>query len=508
MARSLIWTAPLLLIALGCSTKPEAAVPANQGQAQAGSAVNMAGSNATGAAGTPEAKPPVTVAGSAPVPMNSTPMTNASGGMPGTNPAAGTGVAAAGGGGTNAADPTSAACRGFDFEKLIYSPGGSVLPNKCLPFHPTTNNPYAVRCVDVWPWYKTKFKGDQFCILPPPPDKGIQYGVHPQGQKWFEQVSKGDMSGYEGVSDAWIMADGEEEQANYQTTATNATMNNYYRAYARMRQGSHHMIVSSQSLQQPESWGPATSTGLGALQLPGAQRPDENAPKSLDKPAEDKGLFNRLPANAPVIFNMHHFNATGSPILKEAWTNLWWEEDATIEVRGILGLDLGQTATLAIPPGTTQDLHYSWNISQPTRLVTVFGHRHAWTSNFSSWVEEPGGKLDIIYQSFQWLDEPTYRYDSATQNPVPAPEARSDGATSGIRMLMPGQKLHFNCHIEYTDERAKSEGAPRPAEIGTLHFANEAFTAEMCILFGSTAGVQMATPQVESTKLPDFATID
>jgi hypothetical protein len=206
-----------------------------------------------------------------------------------------------------------------------------------------------------------------------------------------------------------------------------------------------------------------------------------------------------------ITFNMHHFNATEAQILKEAWTNLWWESDARIEEHGILGLELLQTVTLSVAPNTVQDLHYSWRIDQPVRLVTAFGHRHAWTTNFSSWIENSDGKLDIVYQSFNWFDEPTYRYDSMAMNPVPAADKRDDGAKSGVLMLQPGQKLHFNCHIEFTDARAESEGAPRPAEIGTLRFANQAFTAEMCILFGSTAEVQLATPNVDSSKLPDFA---
>lgn len=416
---------------------------------------------------------------------------------------AGKGSAASGG----SAIPTN--CRGFSFDGLIYSPGGDVLPNTCEPFHPTTNNPYAVRCVDAWSWYKTKYPGDQFCILPPPPDKGIQYGVHPQGKQWFEQVSKGDMSGYDNLATAWTMEDGEEEQTNYETGVANPQPSNYYRNYARMRPGSHHMIVSATNGTAPqEVWGPPSTAGLfSGTSLPGAQRPDENAPKSLAKPAEDAGLYSKLPVNAGVTFNMHHFNALGMTILKEAWTSLWWEADATIQVRGLVGLDTAQTATLAVPAGATQDLHYSWNITQPVRLLTAFGHRHAWTSNFSSWVEAPDGKLDIVYQSFHWLDEPTYRYDSMTQNPMPAPQALSDGATSGVRMLMPGEKLHFNCHIEFTDARAQSEGAPSPSQIGTLRFSNEAFTAEMCILFGSTAAVSLQTPAVNTSPLPDFATI-
>jgi hypothetical protein len=484
MTRKLLRIA-LLLVLAACKAEAGPSVPQVPVAGIAGSAAPMP---AAGGGGLNSSPPPIAAGGPA-----------AAGGAAPQPPTAGSGSA-----GTAA----PASCRGFSFEGLVYSPGGSVLPNTCEPFHATTNNPYAVRCVDAWPWYKTQFPGDNFCILPPLPDKGVQYGVHPQGNKWFEQVSKGDMSGYQNLSDEWTMKEGDEEQANYQTAAGNAMEQTFYRSYARMRPGSHHMIVSAQEGGTPETWGPATDTGLGAPGLPGAQRPDENSPKSLEKPAEDKGLFRRLGANAPVVFNMHHFNASGMTILKEAWTNLWWESDATVEVFGILGLNFAQVATLNIPAGATQDLHYSWNISQPIRLISTFGHRHAWTSNFSSWIENSDGKLDIIYQSFDWLDEPTYRYDSMTQNPNPAPAARMDGASSGIRMLMPGQKLHFNCHIEFTDERAAKVNGPAPAELGSLHFANEAFTAEMCILFGSTAAVQLSSPVADMTQLPDFATVD
>jgi hypothetical protein len=330
-------------------------------------------------------------------------------------------------------------------------------------------------------------------------------------------VSKGDLSGYQNLSDEWLMNDGEEESANYETDARNTGEQKYFRSYARMRPGSHHMIVNSDPAKPgDERWYPVAVGGLldsaagllGAVGLPGSQRPDENRPPSLDKPAEDAGLYRILPANAKVTFNMHHFNASGKQILKEAWTNLWWETDTRVQVRPMRGLEVGQVLTMAIPPGGTQDLHYSWTITQPVRLVEAFGHRHAWTTNFSAWIEKPGGQTDIVYQSFQWLDEPTYRYDSITMNPKPSPDTRSDGAASGVITLMPGEKLHFNCHIEFTAERATSEKAPQPTQIGTLRFANEAFTGEMCILFGSTAAVELPGPVIDTTPLPDFATID
>jgi hypothetical protein len=230
----------------------------------------------------------------------------------------------AGGAGGAGGGPPSGDCQGFPLEGLMHSPGGDVLPNKCEPFHPTTNNPYAIRCVDAWPWYKTKFPGDQYCILPPPPDKGIQYGVHPQGKEWYAKVSTKDLSAYDNPATQWVMEPGEEEEGNYRTGVTHAEAK-FYRNYPRMRPGSHHMIISAVDGTLPqEQWGPGSPDGLfGGTSLPGAQRPDESAPKSLAVPTEDAGLYSILPANPGITFNMHHFNSTSQTILKEAWVNLW-----------------------------------------------------------------------------------------------------------------------------------------------------------------------------------------
>ena len=248
---------------------------------------------------------------------------------------------------------------------------------------------------------------------------------------------------------------------------------------------------------------------FAGVSLPGAQRPDENAPKSLEKPAEDAGLYGTLPAGTGISLDMHHFNITGAPILKESWENLWWETDATIPVHGLNGLDVFQAVGgLSVPVGATTDMHYSAAPLQDMRVLTLFGHRYAWTTNFSSWVVRAGGGApEVVYQSFDWFDEPTYRYDSVTKNPVPVPGARGDGGSSGLLMLKAGDRIHYNCHITYTDARASAVMAPRtPAQQGTLGFANLAFSGEMCILFGSTAAVNLAGWGVDGSPLPGFAT--
>jgi hypothetical protein len=93
------------------------------------------------------------------------------------------------------------------------------------------------------------------------------------------------------------------------------------------------------------------------------------------------------------------------------------------------------------------------------RLLGFFGHRHAWTTAFTVWLEPKNAEPEIVYQSFDWFDEPTYVYNSATMNPAPAPDKGFDGGHTGLLNAKAGDRLHFNCHIEYTEERAIQENS-------------------------------------------------
>ncbi|MET0343872.1 MAG: hypothetical protein ABW252_22855 [Polyangiales bacterium] len=404
-------------------------------------------------------------------------------------------------------------CRGFSFEGLKYSPGGEALPNTCAPFHPTLNNPFAVRCVDVWPWYETEYAGDEYCILPPPPDKGIQIGFHPQGAAYFEQVSNEDMRGYDGPGKDWLVEPGGEQTTSYRGPATNVEGHKYYRTYFRMRTGSHHNIISMHETSTAEGWLPARGEALpglfdpsaGALRgiLGGQERPDDSTPVTLTRPPEDEGLYLSFPAKPSIFYNVHFFNVSKKPVLKEGWVNVWWEETGTQLISWFMGMELSQPLTLAIAPGQTRDLHYSYSPRSKVRMVRFFGHRHVWTPNFSAWIQRKNGDVDVMYQSFDWMDMPTYRYDSIVQNPRPNNAKRTDGAMSGIVTLEAGDKLHFNCHITYTEERAAEHGAPSPRKNGTLRFANQALTAEMCIGYGNVTGGSLGPVSADTSLIPD-----
>jgi len=187
--------------------------------------------------------------------------------------------------------------------------------------------------------------------------------------------------------------------------------------------------------------------------------------------------------------------------------NIWWETDARILETWYMGEDLNEPRTLNIAPGSVVDQHYSWTMpsGNPIRLTRAFGHRHFWTTSFTSWIERAGSSVpEIVYQSFDWHNMPSYRYDSLAQNPAPNPAALTDGAASGIVTLNPGDKLHFNCHIEYTDERAATNAnAPSPETQGNLKFKNEVYGGEICIMFGNWLGPQLLFPSADSSPIPD-----
>jgi hypothetical protein len=510
------WAVGWLLLGLGCAAKE---APDVNGAEQTGTSPPVGGASGL---------PAVTAGSGGQVPAGSA---QPVGGGAGGPPAAGTaGSAAAPMGSAGSAampidpsqlaeatrDPIPDSCMAFPLVGLQYSPGGDVLPNKCAKWHPTWNNPYAIRCIDAIPAYDTGFPGDEYCILPPPPDKGLQVGFYPHGdvEAYWAKMWAGDFSAYQNPPPDFVLEPGGEITENYRGHSSNPEQHNYYRTYFRMRTGSHHNIITMHTSDQPDGWLPGAELpglldpGAGTLLgvLGGQQRPDDSTPVTFEKPPEDAGLYLVWPAKPSLIFNLHHFNSSDQAVLREGWSNIWWEEDAQIRVSWYMGLEPGQVVFLDLTPEGTADLHYYWPISGPYRLLRVFGHRHAWTTNFSSWIKRAGGAEELIYQSYDWYDMPTYRYDSAVQNPPLDPVARVDGATSGVIELEAGDELHFNCHIEYTAERSQIVGAPvMPQQQGNLRFANEAYRGEMCIQFGNVTGGSLGLPLASTVAPPDFA---
>jgi hypothetical protein len=298
---------------------------------------------------------------------------------------------------------------------------------------------------------------------------------------------------------AFEVAPGSESVQNYLTTTPNTERRHYYRVDARMRSGSHHLGTFVYAEPFDEGWtpGPASvAASFGFIDdrnpvsfLFNAQRPDSDRPAgSLAIPEEDAGIASLLEPRQGIAFNLHHFNVSPEAVLREVWINVWWVPEAEVkrEISELIGL-----TPVAIQPDTVVDLHNSMTATGETRVLSLFGHRHAWTTRFHAWVERAQGGTELVYDSYDWSEMPTYAYNSVALNPTLNEAAASDGAASGMLILQAGDELHFNCHVDTTSARAAQLEVPVPTQ--TLTFGNQAYDSQMCILNGQTVGIASGT---------------
>jgi hypothetical protein len=355
-------------------------------------------------------------------------------------------------------------CRGLQVLGMTESPGGNTLPNLCAPFQGTYNNPYAIRCAEANPDYKTGWNGDEYCILPPPANLGTQLHIAPN----FDDPA--DVARYE-------LMPQEESNTNYYINSDNTDTVYYYRTNWRMRGGSHHMIISLMQGDRADGWagpGEPAETGLGAAGFGGTQRVDADRPSgTLETPPENVGLGGQLTPKQQFNFNLHHMNHYDEPILREVWVNIWYEKNVTQVQR--TATIFGPPADVSIPPGEHRPLHYRSAVNGDIRIIQYFGHRHVSTDRFGIWVERANGEKVPVYESFNWEDMPVYQYDSVSTNPVADVDNKVDGGHSGILELKTGDWLHLICDITNRQDTA-------------LRFSNELYTGEMCIAFGNAVG--------------------
>jgi len=378
-----------------------------------------------------------------------------------------------------------AACHGLPLVGMKHSPGGTTLPNKCAPFHVRDNNPYAVRCIDAMPDFKTPFPGDKYCILPPPPELGFQLGVHPGGNiGYWEKMWAGDYSFYEdpSVTDAYVVLPGDDELQNYLVDFKGPTDERYYyRRYFRGRYGSHHGTVTFTGSPVTEGWQSNADRSIGSALVTVQNAYTDIPQNAIEVSPEEKGIGIKLPLNSGVNMNLHHFNNTDAPLLRENWINAWYmpKAEVTRQAQGIL-----IAAPVNYPIGMQLDSEGSAAASTETQVLSLWGHRHAWTTRFHAWVVRTDGSEELVYDSNDWYDMPTFAYNSVTKNPEPG--KGFDGASTGPLVLHPGDELHFNCHVDTTQARAAELRVPLPK--APITWANEAITAEMCLLEGQTTG--------------------
>jgi hypothetical protein len=308
----------------------------------------------------------------------------------------------------------------------------------------------------------TGWAGDEYCLIAPNPEQGIQIHIGPKDYKDMAEVAK------------YVIQPGEEFN-NSVLAHIPATMNVWWnRITVHMRPGSHHWISSVVSGKPEEKFYPDTNCNASQIgSIGGGQNLIyDNPPGGVPAP-ENMGLGRELPGDSSLCMNLHAYNFTDQPQLREIWINLHTvaESEVTQKASGIgmvggLGLNLG--------PKQNKESTYQGTFMKEGRIIQLFGHRHVWTPHFAAWLNDK-----LIYDSWSWEESATFNYDSLTMNPPIMTERMVDGAVSGILPVKVGDVLKFTCYIENTSDK-------------TLGFSNELYDGEMCNLWGSAVGTSLS----------------
>jgi len=320
---------------------------------------------------------------------------------------------------------------------------------------PCSSDPDPCKIASGW-------NGDEYCLMPPPPEQGIQIHIGPKDYKDMADVMK------------YVIQPGEEFN-NAVLAHIPATENVWWnRITVHMRPGSHHWISSVVAGKPEEKFYEDTSCGAEQIGSVGGGQNliYDNPPSGVPAP-ENVGLGRELPGNSSLCMNLHAYNFSDQPQLREIWINLHTvaEADVTQKASGIgmvggLGLNLG--------PKQNKESTYQGTFMQDGRIIQLFGHRHVWTPHFAVWLNE-----QLVYDSWSWEESATFNYDSLTMNPPIMSDKKMDGAVSGTLPVKVGDVLKFTCFIENTSDK-------------TLGFSNELYDGEMCNLWGSAVGTSLS----------------
>jgi hypothetical protein len=301
--------------------------------------------------------------------------------------------------------------------------------------------------------------GDEYCLLPPDLEEGVQIHFGPTDYNDPAEIAK------------WVIMPNEENNGSVLAHIPVEEERYWYRMRVHMRPGSHHWRGSQVSgkpaegsYRDEECGGAAIVGSLGG----GQNLIYDNPPLGIPAP-ENEGLGTQVAGNASACLNLHAYNFEDEPHLKEIWVNLYYIDAAKVTQRGGWIAIVGGLG-LAVPPGRNQMVSYQSAFNADGRIIQLFGHRHAWTPRFATWLND-----ELIYDSWDWQESVTFNYDSLTMNPPIDTEGKKDGAVSGMVDFKAGDVLRFACFIENGSDV-------------TLTFKNDVRGGEMCNMWGRTVG--------------------
>jgi hypothetical protein len=291
----------------------------------------------------------------------------------------------------------------------------------------------------------TQYPGDEYCILPPAADKGFQLHVGP--------------TSYDKPEAKYVLQPGEENVVNMLGMSGNDKDVYYYFRQYRMRPGSHHVIIS-----------------VDGRRIGGVQNLARDEPNNGEIAPEDQDVGLTLKAHSQMTANMHFYNYTEKPLIRELWVNYWYKDAGSVKEPAMPAFSMtGVTAAVAhshVVIGATCP------ITGSGRALSLYGHRHLNNVRFSIW-HTTSGKRDLVFEDYDSEHPGAIAFNSLAMNPAPNPMTKTMGGASGILSLKQGDTLDFECEIVNDTDK-------------NFFGANEAADDEMCILIGDTVGAQVS----------------
>jgi hypothetical protein len=299
----------------------------------------------------------------------------------------------------------------------------------------------------------TQYAGDEYCILPPPPDKGFQMHIGP--------------TNYDNPEAQYLLTAGQEITNDFNTTSTNTkSVYFYYRQY-RMRNGAHHNIITTTGA------GAATGVDLGR-RIGTVNVLSQDSPKGGIIAPENVGVGIPLDANSPIDVSLHSINTSDKTELREIWVNFWYRDPSLVTEPTEEMFQTGDPTFSIAPHQDTILGPYTCAVQGTGRMLWFYGHRHANNVRFSAW-RIRGAQKDLFYEGFNWEEPLTLEYASTVTNSPPDDSKMIEGGWSGILDFQAGDTIQWECHvINQTD--------------GTLRFTNNTYTGEMCIMDAELVG--------------------
>lgn len=293
------------------------------------------------------------------------------------------------------------------------------------------------------------YPGDEYCILPPPADKGFQLHIGP--------------TSYTSPDARYVLEPGQEMTNDFDAVSGNTAQIYFLYRQFRMRPGSHHMIIT-QTAQGATFGGRRIGTANTSL----------DSPVGGVIPPENQGVGIELPAQANLNVSLHSINVTNKPIVREIWVNFWYRDAEDVTETATQLFATGDVS-FAIQPGEDTILGpYSCTIMGNGRMLWFYGHRHASNRRFSAW-RVRGTQRDLFYEGLHWEEPLLLEYSTTVMNPVPNRAAGVEGGWTGVLDLKQGDKLEWECHV--VNE-----------QMNVLRFTNNTYTGEMCIMDAELVG--------------------